>query len=168
MSDRLPHELLREWADTGEKEDTFPSTLMDKHFTPDMNKEAVAMDAEAFGKLADEIERQYVPVPRFPDGEPVHEGSETRYGTVSFVDVEVSNGGWGNWVMHMEDGECVEGTLSQRVERPEPKAIDADGAETRRGKQDASDYIDENIGLYRDLIEAEMESAHGDWGCRYD
>lgn len=114
------------------------------------------------------MNRCWLPIPRYEDGEPVHEGSETRYGTVSFVDVEVSNGGWGNWVMHMEDGECVEGTLSQRVERPEPKAIDADGAETRRGKQDASDYIDENIGLYRDLIEAEMESAHGDWGCRYD
>ncbi|NCA32137.1 hypothetical protein [Adlercreutzia muris] len=39
---------------------------------------------------------------------------------------------------------------------------------TGRTKQEASDYIDENIGLYRDLIEAEMESSHGDWGCRDD
>ena len=39
---------------------------------------------------------------------------------------------------------------------------------TGRTKQEASDYIDENIELYRGLVEAEMESAHGDWGCRDD
>lgn len=33
-------------------------------------------------------------------------------------------------------------------------------------KQEASDYIDENIGLYKDLIAVEMESKHGDWGDR--
>lgn len=42
-------------------------------------------------------------------------------------------------------------------------------------KQEASAYIDANIGRFnemrdmeRDLEEAVMESRHGDWGCRDD
>lgn len=116
MSDKLLHEQLREYAA--------------EHFIGDFecgNKMiATLRDYEAIA-LADEIERQYVPVPRFPDGEPVREGCETLYGTVELIDVEVSDGGWGNWVIHITDGECIEGTFSQRVERPEPKVLDADG-----------------------------------------
>ena len=113
MSDKLLHERLRE------------------HATKDIigdfecgNKMIASLrDYEALA-LADEIERQYVPVPRFPDGEPVREGSETRYGTVSFTNVEVSDRGRGNWIMHMDDGNRVVGTFSQRVERPEPDSLE--------------------------------------------
>lgn len=122
MSDKLLHERLREHAA--------------KDIIGDFacgNTKIVSLRADEALALADEIERQYVPVPRFPDGEPVREGSETRYGTVSYIDVEVSDTCWGNWIMHTDDDNCVEGTLSQRVERPAPKSLDADGVETKAG-----------------------------------
>lgn len=123
MSDKLLHEQLREYAV--------------EHFIGDFecgNKMIASLrDYEALA-LADEIERQYVPVPRFPDGEPVREGSETRYGTVSYIDVEVSDTCWGNWIMHTDDDNCVEGTLSQRVERPAPEVLGADGLPVVEGE----------------------------------
>lgn len=54
----------------------------------------------------------------------MREGCETRYGTVSFTNVEVSDRGRGNWIMHMDDGNRVVGTFSQRVERPEPDSLE--------------------------------------------
>ena len=113
MSDKLLHERLREHAA--------------KDIIGDFacgNTKIVSLRADEALALADEIERQYVPVPRFPDGDPVREGCETRYGTVSFTNVEVSDRGRGNWIMHMDDGNRVVGTFSQRVERPEPDSLE--------------------------------------------
>lgn len=125
MSGKLLHEKLREWA----RNRPF-------RFNEAWRDLGVAGNDNMLAAFADEIERQYVPVPRFPDGEPVREGSETRCGTVSYIDVEASAGGWGNWVLHLDDGECIEGTFSQRVERPAPKVLDADGVEIKAG-----DYV---------------------------
>ncbi len=119
MSDRLLHERLRDAS--GDCANTVKAVGLD---CKSMKKceECYDMLRKA---IADEIERQYVPVLRFPDGEPVGEGSETCYGTVSYIDVEASSGGYGNWVMHMEDGSCFEGTFSQRVEeRPAPDSLE--------------------------------------------
>lgn len=79
MSDKLLHERLREHAAKGIIGDFACG-----------NTKIVSLRADKALALADEIERQYVPVPRFPDGDPVREGCETRYGTVSFTNVEVS------------------------------------------------------------------------------
>lgn len=122
MSGKLMHERLREHA---------AKCAIGVFAVGDT--EIVSLRAGEALALADEIERQYVPVPRFPDGEPVGEGSETCYGTVSCIDVEVSDGGWGNWVLHFDDGNCIEGTFSHRVERPAPKLLDADGVEINVG-----------------------------------
>lgn len=112
---KLLHERLRESVKSLDPASTW--TIMGT--LPLFPKQVIA--------LADEIERNYAPVPRFEDGETVREGSETRHGTVEYISVEVSSGGWGNWVLHMKDGNCIEGTLSQRVERPAPKVLGADG-----------------------------------------
>ncbi len=122
MSGKLLHELLRDWANAR------PFSFNEAWRTL-----GVAGNDNMLAAFADEIERQYVPVPRFPDGEPVREGSETRYGTVERIDVEVSDTCWGSWVVHFDDGECIEGTFSQRVERPAPKVLDADGVEIKVG-----------------------------------
>lgn len=122
MSGKLLHERLREHA----ADDRYDFWCGDT--------EIVSLWADEALALADEIERQYVPVPRFPDGEPVREGSETRYGTVSYIDVEVSDTCWGNWIIHTDDDNCIEGTLSQRVERPAPKVLDADGNPLETGR----------------------------------
>lgn len=68
--------------------------------------------------LADKIEREYLPMPRYEDGEPVEVGSVCCWGTVESVEVTDGDGGWGNWLVRCgEDGEPHEGTLNQRVER---------------------------------------------------
>ncbi len=38
--------------------------------------------------------------------------------------VEVSDTCWGNWVVHLDDGDRIEGTFSQRVERHEPDSLE--------------------------------------------
>lgn len=106
MSDKLLHEKLREWANA----------------TPFRFNEAwrdlgVAVNDHMLAAIADEIERSYVPVPRFDDGGPVGYGSETSYGVVEYVEVEATLASWGDWVIHLDDGTCIDGTLSQRVER---------------------------------------------------
>lgn len=69
-------------------------------------------------KLADITEREYLPMPRYEDGEPVEVGSVCEWGVVESVEVTASDGGWGNWLVRCgEDGEPHEGTLDQRVER---------------------------------------------------
>lgn len=104
MSERLLHEKLREWANAR----PFSFNEAWREFDVSGNDNMLAA-------FADEIKRCYVPVPRFENGEPVGEGSETYYGTVEAIDVEVSDGGWGNYVMHFADGNCIEGTYSQLV-----------------------------------------------------
>lgn len=106
MSEKLLHEKLREWANA--RPFRFNEAWTDLEVSGNDNMLAA---------MADEIERTYVPVPRYEDEEPVSQGSSTDYGTVEFIDVEVSDGGWGNWVVHLDDGSCIEGTFSQRVER---------------------------------------------------
>lgn len=104
MSERILHEKLREWANAR------PFS-----FNEAWREFDVAGNDNMLAAFADEIKRCYVPVPRFENGEPVGEGSETYYGTVEAIDVEVSDGGWGNYVMHFADGNCIEGTYSQTI-----------------------------------------------------
>ena len=76
-------------------------------------------------ELFDEwINRCFIQRPLDEAGEPVREGSETCYGTVSYIDVEVSDTCWGNWGVHLDDGDRIEGTFSQRVERHEPDSLE--------------------------------------------
>ncbi len=64
------------------------------------------------------LERCYLPMPSYEDGEPVEVGSVCKWGVVAAVEVTASEGGWGNWLVRCgEDGEPHEGTLNQRVER---------------------------------------------------
>lgn len=113
MSGKLLHELLRDWANAR------PFSFNEAWRTL-----GVAGNDNMLAAFADEIERQYVPVPRFPGGEPVGQGSEVEGGTVSFINVEVSDRGRGNWIIYMDDGNRVVGTFSQRVERPEPDSLE--------------------------------------------
>ena len=69
-------------------------------------------------EIADIIEREYLPMPRYEDGETVMIGSVCEWGFVESVEITASIDGWGNWLVRCgEDGVPHEGTLSQRVER---------------------------------------------------
>lgn len=119
MSDKLLHERLREHAA--------------KDIIGDFacgNTKIVSLRADEALALADEIERQYVPVPRFPDGEPVHLGCPVCGGVVGGFSV------WddGSFALYSEDGDVLqEGEPGDFAKRPELKALDAEGVEVKVG-----------------------------------
>lgn len=106
MSEKLLHEKLREWA-----------SARPFRFNEAWAYFGVAGSDNMLDAMADEIERTYVPVPRYEDGESVGYGSETAYGTVESIEVEATLASWGEYEIHLKDGNCINGILSQRVER---------------------------------------------------
>lgn len=89
------------------------------HLTDDQKKD-----------IADEIERYYIPRPRFEDGEPVNTGDETDCGTAWVIAVF----GDGDWHVHTIDGTILKSEDYDGVlKRPSPKVLDADGVEIKVG-----------------------------------
>ncbi len=119
MGNKLLHERLREWASN-----------RPFRFNEAWEEFEVAGNDELLAAFADEIERQYVPVPRFPDGEPVHLGCPVCGGVVGGFSV------WddGSFALYSEDGDVLqEGEPGDFAKRPELKALDADGVEVKVG-----------------------------------
>ncbi len=80
--------------------------------------------------LAAEIERQYIPLPRYEDGEPVRLGCAVCGGIVGGFSV------WddGAFTTYDKDGNVLQdGDPGDFVKRPESKALDVDGVETKAG-----------------------------------
>lgn len=165
MSDKLPHERLREWADIGKREGFYPSSLMDVELTSESDLDPKLVDFEAFRKLAGEIERYYIPRPRFEDGEPV------QFGDVALVCDDIGD------VVEMVfyDGSCqqvriaFEGDSSathymcidgEFVKRPAPKVLDADGVPIEVG-----DWVYTEAVLRRKVAKVGTERCLGmeDW-----
>ena len=74
---------------------------------------------ELFTAIADRIEREYIPLPRFEDGEPVKVGDLVLWndgGSKRVKDIKVK--------MFLE-GSC--GTCNSVLKRPVPEVLDADG-----------------------------------------
>lgn len=67
MSDKLLHEKMRELAETRMCPELSSITLNN-------GKKVTRLTSEELTGLADEIERYYIPRPRFEDGEPVQFG----------------------------------------------------------------------------------------------
>lgn len=120
---KLPHERLREWADSSERLSVYPSSCMLSDMAPDDVCPDKTTERIAFRELADEIERYYIPRPRFEDGEPVQFGDEPEW--LEPVDE----------MTFYEDGSAALGHVGntfsvspgKRVKRPAPKVLDADG-----------------------------------------
>lgn len=122
--DKLLHERLREWANSDEPNYRPLQELGIIHGWSYGNKEG----SEFLNKLADEIERCYIPRPRFEDGEPVQWG-DCAVGIDYDQDVEsmilnVNGTCYINGVKYL-DGEYVK--------RPQPNVLDADGVEIKVG-----------------------------------
>lgn len=86
------------------------------------------------GSIADRIEaEQALPEgaewPRFEDGEPVGFGDEVEYedevGTVACIRFEIL--GWSMTLNHNLDLSYLSGSYGERVKRPTPKVLDANG-----------------------------------------
>ena len=117
MSDKTLVERLREEAKTARDERGLPV------YTP-----------EKIEKLADAIEREYLPRPRFEDGEPVQFGDKFESaGIVGTVDYILKGNVEGCVIGRKEDSGCVTYQNGKRVKRPEPEVLDADGVPIRKG-----------------------------------
>lgn len=134
---KLLHERLREWADSTEG-DKYPSTKM-LYATIESDHAPLGADDErkAFHLLADEIEKYYIPRPRFEDGEPVQFGDyvDGCNGPVdSFLIYEDGSGtvyGDADLPYKVDDGAVTH--IDEPHKRPKPKVPDADGLETKVG-----------------------------------
>lgn len=108
-------------------------------------KDVVLGEAEEALEVAysEDIEKRLMPEgmewPRFEDGEPVRIGDEVPFGGDSAMTVTgVEMADEGHFILHGRDGginrPCQTGyQYGQRVKRPAPKVLDADGAEIRVG-----------------------------------
>lgn len=144
---KLLHERLREWADSTEG-DKYPSTKM-LYATIESDHAPLGADDErkAFHLLANEIEKYYIPRPRFEDGEPVQFGDEfadCSGGPHTLHDIRYRDkaaAGLGAKCLleanttSPKDYDGISFNLwdGQTVKRPEPKVLDADGMPTKKG-----------------------------------
>lgn len=96
---------------------------------------------ETMNKLADAIEREYLPRPRFDDGEPVQFGDAytDKYGRewkngIKSLHIDCN----GNFSLHSYarggGGQFEEFETNERVKRPEPEVLDADGVPIHKGE----------------------------------
>lgn len=87
--------------------------------------------AEVF---ADEIEKYYIPRPRFEDGEPVQFGDKVYYDENRDAIIEcIEVFDDGSYSMNCDQIACIEGNAGEPVKRPAPKVLDADGVEIKVG-----------------------------------
>lgn len=110
MSDRLLHEKLREWASN-----------RPFRFNEAWEEFEVAGNDNMLAAFADEIERQYVPVPRFTDGTRVEMGCKVEGGTVE---------GWcvwddGSFDLYNDEGDTIhEGKPGDFAKPPETDSLE--------------------------------------------
>lgn len=80
--------------------------------------------------LAEEIEKYYIPRPRFEDGEPLRLGDEVEDGTIH----EIAFWDDGTIILLDETPETIyEVSAGCFIKRPESKVLDADGVEIKVG-----------------------------------
>ena len=119
--DKLLHEKMRELA-----ENMAPNKV--ESIVLKNGRRVIGFYREELTGLADEIERYYIPRPRFEDGEPVQFGDsflrwDGKNGNdgENVVEIAVQSGDYYRWGLN---GDCC---TSQFVKRPAPKVLDADG-----------------------------------------
>lgn len=109
-------EQLREMVDESRKGDAFPTWCAGGSIVNRSYNSALEYERELFTAIADRIEREYLPLPRFEDGEPVKVGdivlwNDERAKRVEDIKVEVQL-----------EGSC--GTYNSVLKRPEPDTLE--------------------------------------------
>lgn len=120
---KLPHEMLRDGADRAEKEKClYNFSIGNRYIASPTAKEA--------RRIADVFEKYYSPIPRDPEGNPVHEDMEVDGGVVKHWSVSED----GSWTIFDNDYEEIQcGDKNEPIRLPEPKVLDADGVEIKVG-----------------------------------
>lgn len=137
---RLPHEKLREAAKTeADERNYYPCVVAAKDFGA-MDDTRYTTEVKLLNAIANEIEKYYIPRPRFDDGEPVQ-----RYDKVDWENYEDCHP-QSPWIITAirYDGRPI-ATAGDKVvavakisddgfiKRPKPKVLDADGVEIKVG-----------------------------------
>lgn len=116
---KLLHERLREAAKNGVSNiETYDENIV------------VSLLKDEELSLADEIEKYYIPRPRFEDGEPVQFGDSFIQKCVN-VEVELDKIGIS---LFTKDGLNMVWFPDEVVPRPEPKVLDTNGAPCKKGE----------------------------------
>ena len=91
-------------------------------------------ECELFMAIADTIEHEYLPRPRFEDGTPVQFGDKFKSnGVVGTVDYILKSNTEGCIIGRKEDNERVTYSNGKRVKRPEQEVLDTDGMPIKIG-----------------------------------
>lgn len=119
---------------------------------------------EKLSKIADKIERETLPRPRFEDGEPVQFGDEFVSCDGPRVVVGIKYSCEGGISLCDADGELYRFVGRERVKRPVAKVLDADGVEIKVGDEV---WSTDDSGLVRHpfsfiVTEVEAHLVHGD------
>lgn len=125
--EKLLHERLREWA-----KDNCYAPVPIIALKDECNEAAI----DAFTMIADEIEREYIPRPRYEDGEVLKNGGEIEcYGRAETVVSYLvsSNCPVPFATLHLKCGASYNVSLDKPLKRPQPKVYDADGEKINVG-----------------------------------
>lgn len=129
---KLLHERLRDIALRGGYLNCV-RTLIGKEECP--NGDCRDCVKQAAKTLADEIEKYYIPRPRFQDGEPVQFGDvvRTEFGNVECVAIEYNE--YDAWVKDGTDNDWNSSIAADMLAKSHrlQKVLDADGVETKAG-----------------------------------
>lgn len=126
---RLPHEKLREAAKTeADERNYYPCVVAAKDFGA-MDDTRYTTEVKLLNAIANEIEKYYIPRPRFEDGEPVQFGDSFIQKCVN-EEVELDKIGIS---LFTKDGLNMVWFPDEVVPRPKPKVLDADGVEIKVG-----------------------------------
>lgn len=119
---KLLHERLREWSESGE-----PFHILGE-------REGYDGYWDFLSRLADEIERYYIPRPRFEDGEPVElfdsAVTKTKGETEQITRIAFTKSGF---YFNSSRDNVKRYEYGEPVKRPSPKVLDADGVEIKVG-----------------------------------
>lgn len=157
---KLLHEKLREAAKTeADIRNYYPCVVAAKDLGA-IDDTRYDTEVKLLNAIADEIEKYYIPRPRFEDGEPVQFGDEVEDGTIreiAFLDD-------GTIILLDETPETIyEASAGWFIKRPEPKVLDADGVEIRVGDM----IYSTQTGVKLTVIEVVNENGH-DLRVRFD
>ncbi len=124
------HEWLREWAKKGVYVDQpGPIALALEHFDLTPRLDNVYVESCFLKKIAEGIERDYIPRPRFESGDIVMRGDKAKGSEDVWDDGEAEiesyvvdpDGGWVMFASYL--GEIQQGSVDDRVQRPDSQDL---------------------------------------------
>lgn len=132
---KLPHEKLREAAKTEANiHNYYPCVVAAKDFGA-MDDTRYTTEVKMLNAIADEIEKYYIPRPRFEDGEPCNIGDEVEFsqpaGVKKVLSFIAGEDGITSANVGLSSGPVA--IYAGKVKRHKPKVLDADGVEIKVG-----------------------------------